>query len=54
MTTTCQRPRTRKPAAKPTRPVAEVLLEIAYLLHTTRVVGRRTTTRPPASTILPA
>jgi hypothetical protein len=54
MTATRQRRRTRKPDAKPTRPVAEVLLEIAYLLHTTRVIGRRTTTRPSASTILQA
>ena len=30
------------------RPIAELLLEIAYHLHTTRVIGRRTTTRPLA------
>jgi hypothetical protein len=35
--------RARKTCPAPTRPVPEVLMEIAYRLHTTRVVAR-----PPA------
>lgn len=31
---------TRKKTRKPARPVTEVLLELSYLLHTTRVVKR--------------
>ena len=30
----------------PTRPVSELLLELAYYMHTTRVVGRRPRRKP--------
>ena len=34
----------------PTRPVSEVLLELAYYLHTTRAMGRRSARpQPPTS-----
>jgi len=38
-----RRPATRSRKAKPVRPVQEVLLDLAYLLHATRVVGSRPT-----------
>jgi hypothetical protein len=38
-----RRPATRSRKAKPARPVQEVLLDLAYLLHATRVVGSRPT-----------
>ncbi len=42
---------TRRPA--PTRPVAELLLEIAYHLHATRIVARRPgPTSAPKSEVL--
>jgi hypothetical protein len=34
--------RVRKPDPVPTRPVTELLLKLAYHLHTTRVVARAT------------
>lgn len=42
MTATQRRPRTsaRKTAPKPSRPISELLLEIAYHMHTTRVIAR--------------
>ncbi|QEG32215.1 hypothetical protein GobsT_70670 [Gemmata obscuriglobus] len=33
--------KTTKAARKPARPVTETLLELVYLMHTTKVVGRR-------------
>lgn len=34
-----------KKSAKPARPVAAVLLELAYYLHTTKVIARPTRNR---------
>ncbi len=48
MTATPTRPRRKaaqKPANTPARPVSELLLELAYQMHATKVVGYRT---PPA------
>ena len=36
-----RRPATRVSRTKPTRPVQELLLDLAYRLHATRVVGTR-------------
>lgn len=37
---------TGKSSKTPARPVTDVLLELAYLLHATKVVGRRETPSP--------
>ena len=41
MTATQARPKRRKMVKTAGRPVQEVLLELAYRLHATRVIGRR-------------
>jgi hypothetical protein len=40
VTATKSRRKTDRKSRRPARPVAEVLLELAYYLHTTRVVER--------------
>lgn len=44
--TTTKLPERRKTATKPARPVTAVLLELAYCLHATKVVGTRDVPAP--------
>ena len=43
---TAARKTTDKSSKTPARPVTDVLLELAYLLHATKVVGRRDAPAP--------